>query len=88
MTLNFSLGEWPFLMRASIFEGKERALDVEQGNFLALDVHELGLARCNLVHARHFHKFGHAPVLTPKATIAVTSPSMTAAASKNPLPGR
>ena len=54
MTLNFSLGQWPFLMRAGIFEGKERALDVEQRNFLALDVDKSSVARCDLVHARHF----------------------------------
>ena len=44
MTLNFSLGQWPFLMRAGIFEGKERALDVEQSKSLALDVDESSLA--------------------------------------------
>jgi hypothetical protein len=60
MTLDFSLGQWPFLVRAGIFESKERAFDVEQSNFLALDVHESSLARCDLVRARNLQKFSHA----------------------------
>jgi hypothetical protein len=36
VTLDFSFGQWPFLMRAGIFEGKERPLDVEERYLLAL----------------------------------------------------
>ena len=37
MTLDFSLGQWPFLMRAGIVESEEFAVDIEQGNLLTLE---------------------------------------------------
>ena len=40
MTLDVSLHQRPFLMRAGILDGKENALNVEQSNFLAFDVDE------------------------------------------------
>jgi len=39
VTLNVALGQGTFFVRASVFESKEVALDIEQGNLLALDVH-------------------------------------------------
>jgi hypothetical protein len=51
-------------MRAGILEGKENALNVEQSNFLAFDVDESSLARCDLVRACYFHEFAHARVLS------------------------
>ena len=76
MTLNFSLGQWPFLMRAGIFEGKERALDVEQSNSLALDVDESSLASAiSFMLATFTNSAMH--LSHPEATIAVPSPSMT-----------
>jgi hypothetical protein len=36
MTLDFSLEQWPFLMRTGILEGKENALNVEQSISLPL----------------------------------------------------
>lgn len=64
VTLDFSLGQWRFLVRAGIFEGKESPLDVEERYLFALDVHEPGLTGRDLVRVRHLHKFSHALIIS------------------------
>jgi len=63
VTLDFSFGQRPFLMRAGIFEGKERPLDVEERYLLALMFHEPRRARRDLARFSHLHKFSHALIL-------------------------
>ena len=87
MTLNFSLGQWPFLMRAGIFEGKERALDVEQSNSLALDVDESSLASAiSFMLATFTNSAMH--LSSPRSHNRGPEPKYDATASKNPLPSR
>lgn len=51
---DFSLGQWPLLVRTSVAESEEVAVDVEQGNVCALHSHQQALARCNLIGACPF----------------------------------
>src|SRR4029079_2769218 len=59
MTLDFSPGQWPFLMRAGIVESEEFAVDIEQGNLLTLEDDQFSLAGRDLACARGVHEFAH-----------------------------
>ena len=61
MALDVSLGQGAFFVRAGVVEGKEVALDIKQGDFLALDIDQPSVARRDLVRARDLHKLAHCP---------------------------
>jgi hypothetical protein len=63
VTLDFSFRQRPLFMRAGIFEREERALDVEQGDLLTLDVDESCLAGRDVVRTRYLYEFAHALTL-------------------------
>src|SRR5262245_20792649 len=92
VTLDRALGQKPFLMGASVVEGEVPALDIEQGNFLALQDHEAAGAGGDLVRARRFDIFGHArssewPALAREAS-ATLRPHISAKRAIHILIGR